>query len=107
MNMLCGNTAALRMYEAEQDRLEKQAPTPLELERYVESWKEDRLKTMGSQFITEAFVESNSYSEIHRAYQDGDHTETGRALFKMVDNYWRPFAIEASRYVNFAEGRYD
>lgn len=103
MNMPCGVTAALRMYEAEQDRLEKQAPTDLELERYVESWKEDRLKKMGSQFITEAFVESNSYSELYKAFVEGDQAEAGYALFKMVDAYWRPFAIEASRHVNFAE----
>jgi hypothetical protein len=107
MNMIDGNTAALRMYEATQERLEKQSPTASELEQYIEDWMDNKAKELGSQFITEAFVESDSYAELYKAFVDGDQTETGRALFKMVENYWRPFALGASLDVNFAEGRYD
>jgi len=107
MNMIDGNTAALRMYEATQDKLEKQAPTALELESYIETWMDNKAKELGSQFITEAFVESDSYAELYKSYMDGDQAETGRALFKMVENYWRPFALGASLDVNFAESRYE
>jgi len=107
MNMPDGNTAALRMYESMQAIEESQAPTASELERYIETWLDNKAKELGSQFITEAIVESDSYSEIYKSFMDGDQAEIGRALFKMVENYWRPFAVEASNEVNFAEGRYD
>ena len=107
MNMIDGNTAALRMYEAAQERLEKQSPTDSELERYIEDWMNNKAKELGSQFITEAFVESDNYAALYKSYMDGDQAETGRALFKIVESYWRPFAVEASNEVNFAEGRYD
>jgi hypothetical protein len=107
MNMIDGNAAALRMYEATQERLEKQSPTASELEQYIETWMDNKRQELGSQFITEAFVESDGYAELYKAFVDGDQTETGRALFKIVENYWRPFAVEASNEVNFAEGRYE
>lgn len=101
--MPCGNTAALLAWENRQDGLERQAPTEAELERFIDDWLERKARKMGSQFLTEAFCESDDYAGVYRAWIEGDILELGEAFDKIVRDYWRPFAIEESRGHNFAE----
>jgi predicted 2-oxoglutarate/Fe(II)-dependent dioxygenase YbiX len=103
-NMACGNTATLRAYEALQDRLDRQAPTELELERFVEDWMERKAKKMGEMFIIEALSESD-YSPLFKAYQEQDALEIGITVQKIVANYWRNSAEEAANGHNFEEDR--
>lgn len=104
-NLADGNTAALRLYEARQDRLEAQAPTPAELERYVDDWLDRKCKKMGETFITEAFCEASDFSRIYRAYVECDHIDIGIAFDKIVRAYWEPSALEDANGHNFAEDR--
>jgi len=104
-NLADGNTAALRAYEAQQDRLDRQAPTDLELERYIDDWLERKCKKMGEMFLIEAFTEAADFSRIYKSYVEGDHVDLGMAFDKIVRAYWVPMAEESANGHNFQEDR--
>ena len=104
-DMTDGAMAALRQHEARQDRLEAQAPTPSELEDYVDNWLEKKRKQMGEAFLTEAFCEAEDYSRIYRAYSEADHVDIGVAFDKIVRAYWVPSALKDAEGHDFNRDR--
>ena len=106
MNMPDGNTAALRQHEANQDRLEKQAPTEYESRRYVDDWLERKRDKMGVEFIMEALNECDEAARIvlFRDFKE-PAIELGYTVKAIVHRYWRPSAEAAAAEHNFAEDR--
>ena len=107
MNMPCGNTAALREYEAQQERLERQAPNEYELENFIDHWMERKAQKLGIDFIYESFTESDEEDliELFQAYQSVLSIEIGSAMKKIINDYWRPAAEAAAAGHNFDEDR--
>ena len=109
MTMPDGNSAALRAHEADQDRLERQAPTEDELERYVEDWMDDKQRKMGFEFISEAVSEATDdrFANLYAAYRSADSMQIGIAVKATVAGYWRPMAEKAAESHNFEEDRHE
>lgn len=107
MSRECGNTAALRKHEAEQDRLEKQAPTKYELEDFIKDWRLAKAVLMGPEFLMEPLNEADDVQRIplFTAFMSGSSIDLGDALQELVDAYWRPTAEAAAMEHNFAEDR--
>ena len=107
MSMECGNTAALRSYEADQDRLEKQAPTDRELENYIEDWMTTKQNKMGVEFVMEPLNEAGEAERIclFCTFRDEGAAEIGHTVRAIVNLYWRPSAEKAAAEHNFAEDR--
>ena len=107
MTMPDGNSAALKKHEAEQDRLDRQAPTEDELERYVEDWLERKRDKIGIEFIMEALNECDDDGRIllFCAFRDESAADLGHIVRNTVNRYWRPMAEKAAETHNFEEDR--
>lgn len=100
-----GNSAALRAYEREQDRLARKAPTDSELEEFVEEWIETRLKEEGADYLAEIITEAPYLGDLYKAVLKKDEAEVGYQFMKIVDKYLRPKAEEDAAVFDFEEYR--
>lgn len=101
-----GNTAALKVHELKQERLDQQAPSKEELKNFIEDWLVAKRDEMGVEFILEALNEADSASMI-MLFLDFKQCalELGYTVKAIANRYWRPMALKAAESHDFNKDR--